>query len=173
MSTPFIGEIRLAGFNFPPQNWASCDGSLLSIAQNEALFNLIGTTYGGDGQQTFGLPNLLGRVPIHMGTDLHGSTYIQGQMAGSETVSLTGAHVPPHSHTFSGTTAAGTSAAPAANSVPAAATTATEPIYSTNTSLVTMTATGPAGSGSPHDNLMPYLCVNFIISLFGIFPSQN
>lgn len=173
MATPYVGEIRMVGFNFPPVNWAFCDGSVISITQNETLFSLIGTTYGGNGQTTFALPNLLGRTPIHQGTDTHANQYVIGQYGGAETVMLNAAQTPAHTHSFSGTAADGTTAAPVTNCVPAAVTTDTEPIYAVATSYSAMTPTLLGGTGTPHNNLMPYLCVNFIISLYGVYPSQS
>jgi len=163
----------MVGFNFAPIGWAFCNGALLSIAENSALYAVIGTTYGGDGVTTFALPNLQCRIPIHQGTG-GGASYVIGQISGVEGVSLTGSQVPQHTHTFAGTTAAGTTTAPTTTSVPATVPTATEPIYSTDTaSLVSMAPTNIAGTGTPHDNLMPYLCVNYIIALEGVFPTQN
>ena len=113
MSEPYIGEIRMVGFNFAPVGWAFCDGSLLQISQNDALFNLIGTTYGGDGQNTFGLPNLQGRIPVHQGIDSFGNPYVIGQLSGSENVTLTLNQIPSHTHSLLGQTTAGTHPSPA------------------------------------------------------------
>lgn len=171
MSEPYIGEIRLVGFNFAPQGWAFCDGALMAISQNDALFNLIGTTYGGDGQNTFGLPDLRGRVPLHMGTG-GGNTYVLSQSAGVETVTLTGNQIPVHTHTLLGTSAAAVTAAPQASPASALAQSATA-IYAANAPNTTMNQTSVAGGSQPHDNRMPFLGINFIISLFGIYPSQS
>lgn len=170
MSEPYIGEIRMVGFNFAPQGWAFCNGQLLPIAQYEALFTLIGTTYGGDGQTTFALPNLQSRIPFHQGSGA-GNTLVLGQMAGSESVTLTGNQIPGHTHTLAANSAAGTQAAPtggywADSSLDAYSTGATA--HSMNPAAI-----GNAGGSQPHDNMPPFTVVNFVISLFGIFPSQN
>jgi microcystin-dependent protein len=164
---PYVGDIRMFAGNFAPQGWALCDGSLLSIAQYEVLFVLIGTTYGGDGQNTFALPDLRGRVPVHRSSNVPiGSSF------GVETVSLTAAQTPTHNHTFlaSGNAA---NAAYGPNGGAIAATTTS--IYGGVITTRTLAATALASSGSSqaHNNMAPYQCVNFIISLFGIFPSQN
>jgi len=168
MSSPFIGEIRMFGGNFAPAGWAFCDGSLIPISENDALFNLIGTTYGGDGQNTFALPDLRSRVPIHVGPG-----FALGQSGGAESVTLTTSQIPAHSHvpqSFStggnqNTPAAGVWALSSAGSAYAANTAPTLPM-STD-------ACGLAGGSQPHDNMVPFLAVNFILSLFGIFPSQT
>jgi len=174
----FLGEIRLFAGNFPPQGWAFCDGALLSIAQNDALFALIGTTYGGDGQSTFALPDLRGRVPLHQGT-LAGNSYVIGQKAGVESVTLTSNHLPAHSHAAGASSAvppatgSGINLAGPAAYVPAAP--AKPRFYApAGSSTVTMSpqAIQPAGGNQPHDNMAPFLAVSFIIALVGIFPSQ-
>ena len=166
MSDPFVGEIRMFGGNFAPAGWMFCEGQLLPISENETLFNLIGTTYGGDGQETFALPDLRGRIPIHVG-----SGFIQGEAGGVEEVTLTTQQIPNHTHALLGATGNGTQANPSANFL--ASSTLVKP-YGTETPDTTMAATsiGPAGGSQPHTNFQPYLCVNFIISLFGIFPHQ-
>jgi len=166
MSEPYVGEIRLIGFSFAPVGWGFCDGSLQSIAQNVVLFDLIGTTYGGDGVSTFALPNLLGRLPIHQGPG-----FVIGQISGSENVTLTSSQLPSHSHPAFGSGAAASLPSPTAASLPAL-TVSDE--YVTPTAVVAMTPTsgGPGGS-QPHANLMPYQCINYIISFFGVFPSQS
>ena len=171
MSTPFIGEIRLVGFTFAPQGWLFCDGALLPISEYDALFNLIGTTYGGDGQNTFGLPDLRGRVPLHVGSS-GGNAYTLGGKGGVESVTLTGSQIAAHSHALLATSAAAATAAPQASppSVPAQTAAA---IYAASTPSAAMTATTLVGGGQSHDNRMPFLGINFIISLFGVFPSQN
>lgn len=169
MSSPYIGEIRIFAGNFAPANWAFCNGQLLAISQNDALFALIGTTYGGDGVSTFALPNLQSRVPIHMGTDRQGTAWTQGQPTGAENVTLTVQQMPAHSHVVAAT-ASGASSNPAASVYGGG-----QPMFSTNTPSVQMSnsvISGNAGS-LPHSNLMPLLAVSFIISLFGIFPSRN
>jgi microcystin-dependent protein len=170
MSDPYVGEIRMAGFNFAPQGWAFCDGSLLSIAENDVLFALIGTTYGGDGQTTFALPDLRGRIPIHQGNDSQGNSYIIGQLGGVEQVKLTAAQLPAHTHSLSASSGSASATDPTGN-VPASA---SVNLYGTNFApTLDPSAVNGGGSGQSHDNLMPYQCVSFIISLFGIFPSQN
>jgi len=170
MAEPFLGEVRMVGFNFAPVGWAFCNGQALSIAQNPALFSLLGTTYGGDGQTTFNLPNLQGRIPIHQG-----NSFVQGQLAGSETVTLTSNQVPSHTHTAQCQTGDGNQQGPGGgwwagsslNQYSAAAANGTM-----NAGAVSPAILG-AGGPNPHDNMMPYLVINFIIALEGIFPSRN
>jgi microcystin-dependent protein len=172
MSDPFVGEIRMFAGNFAPVGWAFCDGQLLPISENDVLFQLIGTTYGGDGQETFALPDLRGRLPIHMGQGPGLSNRIIGEEGGTEAVTLTVQQIPVHTHATVLSNGAGSESTPAGNVLaaspnvrlyrPGSATTALHPA-----------SVGPAGGSQPHDNLMPFLCVNFIISLFGIFPSQT
>ena len=171
MSQPYIGEIRMMGCNFAPQGWAFCDGSLMAISQNDTLFNLIGTTYGGDGVSTFALPNLSGRVPIHQGTN--GANYIIGQIGGVETVTLTNNQIPNHTHVPQAAIGApGNPANSPANNVWSGWTggqfTAQSPGGPMNAAAV-----GNTGGSQPHNNMVPFQAVNFVISLFGIFPSQN
>ncbi len=169
MSNPFIGEIRMFSGNFAPQGWAFCNGQLMAIAQNDALFTLLGTTYGGDGQNTFGLPDLRGRVPVHQG-----SGFIIGQLAGNETATVLTNQLPPHIHTVGVGGSANTNS-PLNNRL--ASTAAGSEIYAPPGGPIVPAApqeiplTG--GGSQPHDNMMPFLTVSFIISLFGIFPSQN
>ena len=170
MANPFIGEIKAFAGNFAPQNWALCNGQTLSIAQNPALFSLIGTYYGGNGTTTFALPDLRGRGVVHQG----GSGVI-GQTGGAETVTLTTANLPAHNHAINATNSAGTVANPSA-SVALAATPSGEPIYNNSTSspvALAQAAVGSSGGGTPHDNRQPYLGINYIIALFGVFPSRN
>lgn len=172
MSTPFLGEIKMFSGNFPPRDWAFCDGQILSIAQNTALFALLGTTYGGNGTETFALPNLQGRVPVHNGSLAGGDTYYLGTMAGAESVTLTSAQMPAHSHQFVSTNIAGLdNPAGSVLGAPAAGTA----LYASSGPTGTMNAAGnlPVGSNLPHSNLMPFLVTNFIIALAGIFPSRN
>jgi microcystin-dependent protein len=171
MSQPYIGEIRLAGFNFAPVGWAFCNGQSLPISQNEALFNLIGTTYGGDGQTTFNLPNLQSRIPFHMGTNSAGDTLVIGGISGSETVSLLTQQIPAHSHVLAANSGNGGQPSPAAGVW--AGSTLNQ--YSTEAPTNAMNPNGITNSGGsqPHNNIPPILVVNFIISLFGIYPSQG
>jgi microcystin-dependent protein len=166
MSQPFVGEIRMFGGNFAPAGWAFCNGQLLPISENETLFNLIGTTYGGDGQQTFALPNLQSRVPVHQGPG-----FVIGQIAGTETVTLTTQQIPAHSHVPQGNTNAGAQPSPA-NGLWANSSLSQFTNQPPNLQL-SPSAIGSAGGSQPHDNMLPFLAVSFIISLFGIFPSQS
>ncbi len=170
MSAPFIGEIRIFGGNFAPNGWAFCDGSLQSISQNDVLFNLIGTTYGGDGVNSFALPDLRGRFPTHQGTGGDSGTYVIGTLAGSEFVTVTEDQLPAHSHTAKGVKAGG-----ASSPVGAIWAAAPTPVYSSVASNVSMSsgALSPVGTDEPHENRSPYLGLTFIISLFGIYPSQD
>ena len=170
MGQPFIGEIRMAGFNFAPVGWQFCDGQLLAITEYEALFNLIGTTYGGDGMLTFGLPNLQGRIPIHQGNG-GGGEYVMGQAAGAETVTLSVNQIPAHNHTLNAQSGAGTQPSPS-NGVWAASS-LNQFSGSAGTGQMAASSIASAGGGQPHDNMPPFLVVNFIIALFGIFPSQG
>ena len=171
MSSPFIGEIRMFGGNFAPAGWAFCNGQLMPIAENDALFTLIGTTYGGDGQATFGLPDLQGRLPMHMGTSSFGTTYQLGERGGVETVTLTTQQIPIHNHAPLAISGNGNQATPQ-NGVWAGAAASR---YSSSAPNLAMnnTLVGAAGGSQPHDNMMPYLAISFIISLFGVFPTQN
>jgi microcystin-dependent protein len=163
MSSPYVGEIRMFGGNFAPLGWMLCQGQELPISEFDVLFNLIGTTYGGDGQQTFALPNLSSRFPVHQG-----SGYVMGQAAGVEQVTLTVSQMPVHSHGQLAAAADATTPSPA-NAVPAAW--ADGQFASTGPdSTLAPNALGLSGGSQPHDNMPPYLCINFIISLYGIFP---
>jgi microcystin-dependent protein len=171
MSDPYIGEIRMFGGTFAPAGWAFCDGQLMPISENDALFTLIGTTYGGDGQETFGLPNLQSRVPMHMGTGPDGTTYQIGEMAGTEQETLTVQQIPNHTHPMLVSTDQATSPNPSGN-VLAAPLTATPFFASTPGVTLSPSSVVPIGGSQPHENMQPFLCVSFIISLFGIFPHQ-
>jgi len=172
MSSPYVGEIRIFAGNFAPVGWAFCDGSLMAISENETLFNLIGTTYGGDGQSTFALPDLRGRAPIHQGTG-GGSSYFIGQMAGVESVTLTTNQIPAHSHVPQAAIgAAGDPTDSPANNVWSGWTGGQFTTQDPSVGL-SAAAVGSAGGSQPHDNLPPFLAINFIISLFGVFPSQT
>jgi microcystin-dependent protein len=166
MSNPFVGEIRMFGGNFAPAGWMFCEGQLLPISENETLFNLIGTTYGGDGQSTFALPDLRGRLPIHQGNG-----FTLAETGGSEEVTLTVQQIPGHPHPVLASTNPGDSTQPANNLT---ATNSSVQVYRAQAPSVPMNnqAVGPTGGSQPHTNFQPYLCVDFIISLFGVFPSQ-
>lgn len=172
MSQPFVGEIRMFGGNFAPAGWAFCDGALLPISEFETLFNLIGTMYGGDGQATFGLPDLQGRMPLHFGQG-PGITqnYQQGETGGTESVTITAQTTPTHSHTLIGSTANATDPNPAGNILSSSTVLKPYLVDFTNNNLAGSSISMVGGS-QPHDNMMPFLCISYIISLFGIFPHQ-
>ena len=168
MSNQYVGEIRMFGGNFAPAGWFMCDGSLQPIAEFETLFNLIGTTYGGDGQTTFALPNLQGRVPVHQGGGLP-----LAEAAGTETVTLTSGQLPLHSHAFFCSSSPGAQRNPTGN-VPAAIPAGSAYVQDPATAaLAPQSLQAAPGGGQPHDNMQPYQCVSFIISLFGVFPTQT
>ncbi len=171
MSQPFIGEIRMFGGNFAPAGWQFCDGQLLPISENDALFTLIGTTYGGDGQETFALPDLRGRVPLHMGTGQDGISYQIGQQGGVEEVTLTIQQIPSHTHPLLASNTTASTQTPGGN-IPAQG---AGQIYTSANSPITLApqAVAPDGGSQPHSNIQEYLTISFIISLFGIFPSQT
>jgi microcystin-dependent protein len=171
---PFLGEIRLFAGIFAPQGWNFCDGTLLPISNNDALYALIGNTYGGDGQSTFALPDLRSRVPLHQGQDTLGNTYSIGSTGGSESVTLTSAQIPAHGHTFNVQTIKGTSDDPTGNFL----CTPADPnclLFRSTTANVALAGgtVGPSGGGSPHENRQPFVAINFIIALEGIFPPQS
>ncbi len=174
MSTPFIGEVRIFAGNFAPLGWMLCDGQLLAIAQYDALFALIGTTYGGDGQTTFALPDLRGRVPLHFGTGPGLSTRTIGELSGSEAVTLTTGQMAAHTHPPLALGATGSSPTPGGNfwaGVSAGAIyNATDPAPA---AVMNAAAVLPVGGGQPHDNIEPFQCVNFIIAVEGIYPTQG
>jgi microcystin-dependent protein len=169
MSEPYVGEIRMFAGNFAPSGWLFCEGQLLAISDYVALFQLIGTTYGGDGQSTFALPDLRGRIPVHQGNG-----FTLAETGGAETVTLTQQQIPGHTHAFLASANQATAAA-AANQTLAVTQSATVTPYGTDAPLTTLapTSVGSVGGSQPHANFQPYLCVNFIISLFGVFPSRN
>ena len=175
MGQPFIGEIRMFGFSFPPAGWASCNGAPMPISENDVLFAIIGTTYGGDGQETFNLPNLQSRSPKHQGTGLSGTTYQMGETGGVEEVTLTTQQIPSHTHVPLANTGSGGSSSPSGNFWAANANTAgvqfTIPANTNGT--MNNTTILPSGGSQPHYNMMPYLVINFCISLFGLYPSPN
>jgi len=166
MDDPFLGEIRPFAFGFPPKGWASCDGQLLPIAQNTALFSLLGTMYGGDGRTTFALPDLRGRAGMHVN-----SAHTQGERGGQESVTLTTAQIPPHSHTANCSNVAGTQTSPAGKFW-AQDSGGNVVFSSTGGATMAATAAGNVG-GAPHPNMQPYLVVNYCIALQGIFPSRS
>jgi len=170
MSQPYIGQLLLVGFNFAPQAWANCNGELQSISQNPTLFTLIGTTYGGDGQSTFGLPDLRGRIPIHQGTLAGGGIYAIGQQGGVESVPVTLNQFPAHTHALQGSSTAASSNIPAGDVLGgvSAYTTAAP-----NVTLNNATIGNSGGGNQAHNNLQPFLVLNWVIALFGIYPSRN
>jgi microcystin-dependent protein len=169
MSQPYVGEVRLVGFNYAPYGWALCNGQALAISDNSALFTLIGTTYGGNGQTNFNLPNLQGRTPIHWGSN-GVNTYVIGQTGGAETVAVTLSQHPLHTHALMGSSNNGTLNTPTNNTVGGLA------IYSPDTPATQMNSNmvGMSGGGNqPHDNMQPYQVISWIIALFGVYPSPS
>ena len=166
MSEPFLAEIRIVGFNFAPRGWAFCDGQILPINQNQSLYSLLGTTYGGDGRTSFALPDLRGRVPIHVSTN-----HRQGQKSGEETHTLSVAEMPQHDHSLQATNNGGGSPSPTGNVFSNAG----SDIYGSPQQLlgVDSQTVSAVGGGQAHDNMQPYLVVNFCIALQGLFPSRN
>jgi microcystin-dependent protein len=175
MSDPFVAEIRVVGFNFAPKGWAQCDGQLLPISQNTALFSLLGTFYGGDGKSTFALPNIQGQVVLGPGQGQGLSDYFLGQQSGSESVTLLQSEMPQHAHGMQGTIDDGQFQAPAADRALAVSNPGFA--YQTNTTqnLVQMSpeALGVSGGSLPHDNLQPLLVLNFVIAMQGVFPPRT
>ncbi|MCA9032057.1 MAG: phage tail protein [Planctomycetaceae bacterium] len=174
MSEPFVGEIRMFAGNFAPRGWAFCDGQLLAVSQNDALFSLLGTIYGGDGRNTFALPDLRGRVPVHIGTGPGLSQVREGAKAGSENVTLIANQIPTHSHPAQGFTAAGTEPN-VANGRPAQV---AGGMYLASPNPASLKTLAPAtitemGGSQSHTNMQPFLCVYFIIALVGIYPSRT
>ena len=167
MPEPFVGEIRMFGGNFAPAGWAFCDGQLIPISENDVLFTLIGTTYGGDGQETFALPNLQSRIPVHQGNGL-----IIGEAAGVESVTLTTQQMPVHTHSMIATASIG-NANTAAGNILAQATGVKMYTASAPNTLLAATAVTPQGGSQPHENCQPFLVISFIISLFGVFPQPT
>ena len=170
----YIGEIRMFAGNFAPNGWMFCEGQLLAISENSALFQLLGTTYGGDGQETFALPNLASRVPIHAGTGPGGITRQLGETGGAEQVTLTTQQIPVHTHPALGVSGQNTGNAATPGGALWASQASTG-VYADQppTDQMAPGAMGPAGGSQPHDNMIPFLCINYIISLFGVFPQQN
>ena len=175
MSEPFVAEIRIFAFNFAPRGWAFCNGQLLPIAQNTALFSLLGTTYGGNGQTTFGLPNLQGQAPMHPGQGPGLSNYVLGEQGGSQTVTLIGSELPAHTHQARANTGTAGQAGPGGNVPASLAGRTPPPLYQSGAPNAALSpqALTVSGSGSPHNNLQPYLVLNFCIAMQGIFPSRN
>jgi microcystin-dependent protein len=167
MASPFLGEIKMVSFNYPPKGWAFCNGQIMSLQQNQALFALLGTTYGGNGQNTFGLPNMQGRVAMHLGGNLG---LVIGQVGGEQTHTLLTTEMPAHSHQAqSGGT--GVATALSTGNVPGQS---SQPFYSPNaTTTLTPSGMGTTGGSQPHNNMAPYLVISFVIALAGIFPSRN
>lgn len=176
MSQPYVGEVRLFPYSFAPNGWLDCDGRLLSIADYEVLYTLLGTTYGGDGVNTFGLPNMCGRVPIHQGTGLGLSPYVLGQLAGTESVTLNSSQMPSHTHTYYAVDSLG-SANAAAPTLQVGAVSGNVLYTNSTSALASGVMQGPAvstaGASAPHDNTMPSLVVRFCIAWAGVFPSQS
>jgi len=178
MGQPYVGEIRMFGGSFAPAGWALCQGQLMPISENDVLFNLIGTTYGGDGQETFGIPDLQGRLPIHQGTGTGLSTFQIGQEGGTENVTLTTQQMPVHNHTPTANNGLGTAATPAnaifANCSSTNVNTYFAPFDSNQPQVVLGNNTiAPDGGNQPHSNIQPTLCLTYIISLFGVYPSPT
>ena len=178
MATPFLGMICLFGINFSPRGWYACNGQLLAISQNDALFALLGTTFGGDGQNTFAVPDLRGRVPIHQGQGPGLSNYVIGQMAGSETVTLNSSQLPAHNHTAMANNTSATGAVPVAgNSIASPKDVNNDNAYMYSTAAPDTTiipsSVSIAGGNQPHENMQPFLALNYCIAAEGIFPSRN
>ncbi len=172
MGQPYVGEIRMFGGNFAPAGWMFCDGQLLPISENETLFQLIGTTYGGDGESTFALPNLQSRIPIHFGTGPGGISRILAETGGTEQETLSIQQIPNHNHPFIASMGTGTQNAPGGEILASGSSLSTYRPQAPSQALAAQTIS-PTGGSQPHDNMSPFLCVNFIISLFGIFPSPT
>jgi microcystin-dependent protein len=174
MAQPYVGEIRMFAGNFAPNGWMFCEGQTLPISENDVLFQLIGTTYGGDGEETFNLPNLASRIPIHMGTGPDGTTYQIGEMAGTEQETLSTQQIPAHNHPLTASSDLGSVPDPG-NNVLCQSRVALQDLYLEDDPSVNLAASSvtPVGGSQPHENTQPFLCVNFIISLFGVFPSQT
>jgi microcystin-dependent protein len=172
MGQPYVGEVRIFAGNFPPNGWMFCEGQLLPISENEALFQLIGTTYGGDGESTFALPDLRGRLPIHWGTGAGGNTFQLAETGGAEDITLTVQQIPTHAHALIADTEIGNTPNPQDDLL---AESSVASMYQAGSPATAMAAQsiGSLGGSQPHTNFQPYLCLNFIISLFGIFPSQT
>lgn len=171
MAEPFLAEIRMVGFNFAPRGWAFCDGQILPINQNQSLYSLLGTTYGGDGRTSFGLPDLRGRTPIHTGNSNGGTSHQLGQKSGEETHTLATGEMPQHTHQIQATNTTGSVDTPENNILAGAAAN----VYGDPASTVNMGSQTIVnkGAGQAHENMQPYIAVNFCIALRGLFPSRN
>jgi microcystin-dependent protein len=172
MSEPFVGEIRMFAGNYAPRGWAYCDGQLLAVSQNDALFSLLGTIYGGDGRTTFALPDLRGRIPIHAGAGPGLTNRSLGARGGAEKVTLTTNQLPAHSHPFQGTEQLGNTPNPSGNAL-AKSTTADAYINEAPSAAMSPSAVTATGGGQSHDNMQPYLAIHFIIALWGVYPSRK
>lgn len=176
MSQPYVGEVRMFPYNFAPLGWLDCNGSLQSIAEYDLLYNLIGTTYGGDGLTTFALPNMSSRIPVHQGTGSGLGTYVLGQVAGTEEVTVVPGQMPAHSHAFNAVDSAASATAPA-NTLQLGSVSG-DTLYTSSTTGIVSGTLAPASVGSvggtqPHDNTMPTLTVRYCIACFGIYPTQG
>lgn len=171
MSTPYVGEIRMFAGNFAPLGWSFCDGKLVSIAENEVLFALLGTTYGGDGESTFALPDLRGRLAVAPGSDPQGQSYILGEVGGTETVMLRTAQLPTHRHPLTAVGQLGNEVSPQNHLL--ARSNLLDAYTNRPADGQLADVVGSIGGGQPHDNMQPYLCIAFIISLFGVFPTPT
>lgn len=165
MSSPFIGEMRITAFNFAPKGWAQCDGGPVTIAQNKPLFSILGTTYGGDGTTTFKLPDMRGATPVHVGNGIP-----LGAVGGEVGHTLTAAEIPQHTHAISATNTAGTAPSPALNFF---ANSNVQPYRTDSNTTLSPESVSTVGASQPHNNMQPYLVLNFIIALQGILPSQT
>ncbi|MGR9107355.1 MAG: phage tail protein [Gammaproteobacteria bacterium] len=172
MSEPFLAEVRMVGFDFAPRGWAFCDGQILPINQNQSLYSLLGTTYGGDGRTSFALPDLRGRTPIHFGSNGAGQTHDLGQKSGEETHTLTVNEIPQHSHSLNASSSDGDTL----NTTGSVLARQVGGIYEQNATNLTALQNGTlanSGGGQAHDNMQPYITLNFCIALMGLFPSRN
>ncbi len=174
MSEPFLAEVRMVGFNFAPRGWAFCDGQILPINQNQSLYSLLGTTYGGDGRTSFALPDLRGRTPIHVGQSNGGQSHTLGQKSGEETHTLAANEMPQHRHVLNGTSATANQALPTGHLL-ATVDATFDDFYTSPGQLTGMSnqSMSNVGGGQAHDNMQPYLALNFCIALRGLFPSRN
>ena len=172
MSEPFLAEIRIVGFNFAPRGWAFCDGQILPINQNQSLYSLLGTTYGGDGRTSFALPDMRGRTPIHVGSS-NGTEYREGNKGGEETHTLSTAEMPAHRHDFRGTSSNANSNVPTGHTFARSAVAIYAALTAGREAPMRSDMITPAGGGQPHENMQPYIALNFCIALQGLFPSRN